>query len=87
MALWRHPDCLFVEYVIQGLEQGFRIGFDSMHPPRSASHNMASAYAAPQVVSDYLQAKVAFGRILGPLSPPPNWLVVSKSGVIPKNTK
>ena len=84
MALRRHPDRLFVEYVIQGLELGFRIGFDGMHPLRSASRNMASAYAAPQVVSDYLQAEVALGRILGPLSRPLNGLVVSKFGVIPK---
>ena len=86
MALRRHPDCLYVEYVIQGLEQGFRISFDGTHPLRSASRNMTLAYAAPQVVSDYLQAEVTLGHILGPLSPPPNGLVVSKFGVIPKKT-
>ena len=84
VALQRHADRLFMDYVIQGLEQGFRIGFDGTHPLRSASCNMASAYEAPQVVSDYLQVEVALGRILGPLSPPPNGLVVSKFGVIPK---
>ena len=32
VALWQHPNCLFVEYVLQGLEQGFYIGFDGIHP-------------------------------------------------------
>ena len=36
------------------------------------------------MVYDYLQAEVTLGRILGPLSPPPDGLVVSKFGVIPK---
>ena len=84
VALRRHPDRLFVEHVIQGLEQGFHIGFDGTHLLRSASCNMASAYAASQMVYDYLQAEVTLGRILGPLSPPPDGLVVSKFGVIPK---
>ena len=84
VALQRHLDCLFVEYVIQGLEQGFRISFDDTRPIRSASCNMASTYAAPQVVSDYLQATVALGRILGPLGPLQDRLIISKFGVIPK---
>lgn len=87
VALQRHLDRLFVEYVIHGLEQVSRIGFNGTHPLSSASRNMASAYAEPQVVPDYLQAKVALGHILGPLSPPPDWLAVSKFGVILKNTK
>ena len=33
VALRRHPDRLFVEYVIQGLKQGIRIGFDGMALP------------------------------------------------------
>ena len=68
-VLSSHLDRLFVEYVIPGLEQGFCIRFNGMRTIRSASRNMASAYATPQVVSDYLQADVTLVRFLGPLSP------------------
>ena len=68
-VLSSHLDRLFVEYVIPGLEQDFCTRFNGMRTIRSASCNMASAYAAPQVVSDYLQADVTLDRFLGPLSP------------------
>ena len=84
-ALQRHPDRHLAEYVIRGLEDGFRIGFDSARRTlRPASRNMGSAYATPQVVSEYLQKECILGRVLGPLQSPPPGLMVSKFGVIPK---
>ena len=45
-ALADHPDKLFVQYLIQGLKNGFRIGFDrSNHFCKPAKKNLFSAQA------------------------------------------
>ena len=75
------------KYVASGM-----LGLAGSRPPATSYTSAARAsfalppatwlqHTAPQVVSDYLQAEVTLGRILGPLSPPPNGLVVSKFGV------
>lgn len=84
VALRQHPDRLFVEYILRGLELGFHIGFDATHSLQAASRNMVSAYATPQVVATYLQAECTLGRMLGPLQRLPAGLMISKFGVIPK---
>ena len=65
-ALRGHPDWAFVRYLLDGLTQGFRIGFNRAHPLRSASANMGSAYLHPEVISSYLQRELSLGRMLGP---------------------
>lgn len=80
-----HPEFRFVQYILQGLEQGFRVGFDRRQPLRSASSNCPSAKAHPGVVSDYIAKETSLWQFLGPFThdqlPPVH---ISKFRVIPK---
>jgi hypothetical protein len=86
-ALEGHPDRRFRDYILQGISQGFRIGFDHQtgSAPRSCRRNMRSAYEHPEVVSEYLAQECRTARVLGPFpSSPLPQLQVSSFGVIPK---
>ena len=92
-GLATHPDTRFVEYVVSGIRDGFRVGFDYASPLRSAHQNMLSAVNHPTVVTDYVEGERAKGRILGPLPGTPGpgpgadggpGLHVNRMGVIPK---
>ena len=50
-ALRRHPNTAFVRYVISGLRNGFRIGFNHSSPLRSAAKNMEPAHQHPEIIS------------------------------------
>ena len=78
-----HPDRDFVHYILWGIRQGFRIGFNREQKCRRANGNMISAIQNPQPVMDFLQAEVAAGRVVGPL-PDIRDVQVSRFGVIPK---
>ena len=82
-----YPDHSAAAYVLTGLRDGFRIGFDASSVSLlSASSNMRSALEHPSVVDDYLQVEVSCGRVAGPFATPPvPGLHVSRFGVIPKN--
>ena len=49
-ALSTHLDRAFAQYVIRGIIEGFRIGFNHACPLRSTSRNMLSAQEHPGVV-------------------------------------
>ena len=74
-------------YMLSGLREGFRIGFESsMVKLKSASSNMHSSF--PFVIDSYLQSEVSSGRVAGPFSAPPfPSLHISRLGVIPKNNQ
>ena len=74
--LQSHPDHNFSSYVLRGVSQGFRIGFDynRARPCTSARSNMQSALQCPLVVDEYLEQEVSLNRVRGPLP----------IGVIPK---
>ena len=81
-----HPEQVKVDYVISGLMNGSRLGFDpSAVSLQSAVHNMPSASLQPSVIDQYLRLELEKGRVAGPflISPIPN-LHVSRFGVIPK---
>ena len=84
--LANHPDQAFARYICDGIEHGFRIGFQRDSPLRSATINMESARQHPDIISEYLQKELSLGRMLGPFSStkllPP--LQVNRFGVIPK---
>ena len=87
--LWRelclHPDHVKVDYVISGLTNGFRLGFDpSAVSLQSTAHNMPSASLQPSVLDQYLLTEREKG-VPGPflIFPIPN-LHVSRFGMIPK---
>ena len=84
-ALRNHPDKQFVDYIVNGLAQGFHIGVDPIHRCTSCEDNMRSAYEHPQPVEDYLATELAAGRIAGPFDPHElQEVIVSHFGVIPK---
>ena len=87
--LQHHPDQAAVAYVLSGLREGFRIGFEpSMVNLKSASSNMHSSFEHPFVIDSYLQTEVSSGRVAGPFSAPPfPSLHISRFGVIPKNNQ
>ena len=82
-----HPDEEFREYLLRGMVERFRIGFDYTKECKSAKRNMLSAMQNPSVVSEYLAKEVALGRIMGPLEPGTlniRSVRVNRFGVIPK---
>ena len=91
LAQWRavlvgHPDTRFVAYIVNGIEHGFRVGFERPRPLCSATGNCPSANAHPQVITEYIEKEVGLGRFLGPFSgqnAPPG-IHLNKFGVIPK---
>ena len=87
-AMWQallqdHPDRRFVQCIVAGITQGFRIGFRRDHTCRKAAGNMRSAILNPQPVSDFIETEVLANRISGPLQGTPQ-VHVSRFGVIPK---
>ena len=69
-ALAGHPDQKFREYVVNGILNGFRIGFNYTNTAcRKSGKNLPSVREHLQVVRDYLAEECAQGRILGPLDP------------------
>ena len=85
-ALLAHPDRAYARYICEGLQTGFRVGFQRDSPLKSASANMTSATEHPDVIDEYLDKELARGRMLGPFTDtadlPP--LQVNRFGVIPK---
>lgn len=67
-ALAAHPDPEFRQYILQGIRQGFHIGYNRhAGPATSAKANMLSAMRNPGPVDEYLAEEVAKGILeLGP---------------------
>ena len=64
------PDKECAQYMVNGLSQGFRVGFNyRVCTYSSARCNMLSDLLHPKVIDDYLQEEVERGRILGPIDP------------------
>ena len=66
-SLAAHPDKRLTTFIVEGIKEGFRVGFDYHHRCQAAPHNMASAREHPDVVSKYLALECAKGRVVGPL--------------------
>ena len=79
-----HPDRNLVQYILHGIREGFRIGFNRDNKCKRATSNMNSAIANPQPVSEFLQTELSAGRIVGPLPDIPE-VQISRFGVIPKS--
>ena len=83
-----HSDEQFIDYIVSGIRDGFRIGFNySRYKCRTVKENMRSALEHADVVREYLAKECALGRVLGPFDPVclPD-IHVSRFGVIPKGT-
>ena len=81
-ALNKHPDQEFAAYVINGIRNGFRVGFDRRYVSRSAKRNIISAERNPEVVDKYLQKEQGAGRVVSVGDA--DGVHVSRFGVIPK---
>ena len=86
MELRGHPDQHLVDYVLDGIRWGFKLGFNYKPQLRSARRNKKSADDHPAVIDEYLALEVALGRVGGPfVHPPVTPLHISSFGVIPKS--
>ena len=82
-----NPDLEFTAFLLCGIQEGFRVGFDYgrvvLKPSKS---NMVSAREHPAIVSEYLQEECKKGRVIGPLDEESGKHVkqISRFWVIPK---
>ena len=89
-TLWRqtlsqHPDSEFQRYVLDGIERGFRIGFDHASPLVASRRNMPSVNNQQAAIDEYIGAEVRAGRILGPFSREAiEGLHTNRMGLVPK---
>ena len=58
-----HPDKQFANYILKGIEQGFRIDYHIDSPLQSAKHNMLSASQHQEIIDNYLKEECARGAI------------------------
>ena len=84
--LQNYPDPSLVQFILDGICQGFCIGFTRPQSSlKSARNNLEGAQQHPDVVSDYLREEVVMGRVVGPFSPRAIPHVhISRFDVIPK---
>ena len=85
--LQSYPDRDLAQYVVAGLRNGFRIGFNRDAKLTTCSHNMLSATQFPQVIDDYLRLELELERVV---VIPQDWVHIvhtSPFGVIPKKHK
>ena len=90
-ALAGYPDKSWTEFLLKGITQGFRIGFNwekHRHKLRPNHRNLRSAEDNPEVVRQYLAKETAEGRISKVASGTrPTWVHCSPIGVIPKKNR
>ena len=84
-----YPDQAAAAYVLNGLRDGFRVGFETLSASLwSSSSNMRSTFDHPSVINAYLENEVSCGWVAGPFSSPPfRDLHISHFGVVPKNNQ
>ena len=87
-----HPDKSYVDFILNGIKCGFRVGYDrgdgDKLPLSSAKKNMQSAVDNQQVVRDYLAAEMRRGVVLGPFARAEvPGVHLSRFGVIPKSSQ
>ena len=64
MELRHHPDQRFATFILKGLQNGFRIGFNNRTVRLKASkQNLLSAVEHPEVVTNYIKKEADEGRI------------------------
>ena len=80
-----HPHWQKVDFVLDGIRHGFRLGFCHTQRLKPAKTNKPSADQNPSVIDEYLAHEVSRGRVAGPFEfPPLPNLQVSSFSVIPK---
>ena len=70
VTLAPHPDRDFVEFILDGLHSGSRVGFDYRTVECAKERgNMTSVCEDRDVISAYLNEECLLGRVMGPLDP------------------
>lgn len=79
-----HPNRQFVAFVLDGIRNGFYLGFRQSQNLKSATKNGSSAYEHPAIIDEYLANELSLGTVAAPFSTLlfPQ-LHVSSFGVIP----
>ena len=87
--LVNHPDQEYRRYIVEGLREGFGIGFNykGWKGCKKATSNMVSTMQKPEIVREYLSKECTEGWVLGPLPPELfSSVQISRIGVIPKGS-
>jgi len=70
---------------MKGIEEGFRIGFNSHVTLKLAWKNLEGAIQHPQVVDEYLKKEIVEKRVVGPFRKSQFPAIqISRFGVVPK---
>lgn len=81
-----HPDKHYSQYILKGIQEGFRIGFNRHHQCQPATANLSSQ--VPHIIQEHLQKEVHLGRMhCYPLGSAPRGMQISPIGVIPKKNR
>ena len=81
-----HPDESHAQYIVKGIREGFRIGFNRHYLCCPAIANLSSQ--VPQVILEHLQKEVDLGRMsCFPTGAEPKGVHISPIGAIPKKNK
>ena len=59
-----HPDRAKVNFVLQCIKEGFRLGWDKLATLKSARRNKLSAYQHTGLIDVYLDNEVRLGRVV-----------------------
>ena len=59
-----HPDKTFADYIINGISEGFRIGFNRAHTLKATKANIKSPREHPEIIGDYLSKELSKGRTI-----------------------
>ena len=81
-----HTNQEFVRFILQGLSDGFHVGFSCQGEGlRSTSKNHTSSLANPGVITSSIQNEIVAGRIVGPLAIQVHeWVHCTPIGLVPK---
>ena len=86
LELADHPDREFSKFILNGITNGFRIGFNRTQPLRPAMANLHCAN--PEIVTEYLGRETALCRMWKcPTGYIPRGVHISPLGLIPKKNK
>ena len=85
-ALRSHPNQRLVEFMLNGICNGFCIGLTNLPSSlKAARSNLEEAREHPDIVTDYLDTEISLYRVAGPFPPKAvPQLHISHFGVIPK---
>ena len=66
-----HHDTVFVNHLITGLSQGFRVGVIQDVNETFVCKNLQSAFKEPEIVSQLIEKELKKGYVIGPFKNPP----------------